>query len=32
VERALQDAPARVPIEFTQQIQSLQQLRKHYER
>lgn len=32
VERALLDAPARVPIEFTQQIQSLQQLRKHYER
>lgn len=32
IERALLDAPARVPIEFTQQIQSLQQLRKHYER
>lgn len=32
LERALQDAPGRLPIEFTRQIQILQELRAHYER
>jgi hypothetical protein len=32
LERALQDAPGRLPIEFTRQIQSLQELRAYYER
>lgn len=32
LERALLDAPGRLPIEFTHQIQILQELRAHYER
>lgn len=32
IERALLDAPGRLPIEFTHQIQILQELRAHYER
>ena len=32
LERALHDAPARLPIDFTKQVQTLQDLRKHYER
>ncbi|HEX7641889.1 MAG TPA: DUF4350 domain-containing protein [Burkholderiaceae bacterium] len=32
LERALLDAPGRLPIEFTRQIQTLQDLRAHYER
>ncbi|MBV8636047.1 MAG: DUF4350 domain-containing protein [Burkholderiaceae bacterium] len=32
LERALLDAPGKLPIEFTRQIQTLQELKAHYER